>query len=128
MSDAEKIVALLTEIRDALTEQPKGATATLERECKRLTDRANLWRERCQEAEADLARVTEERDEAVKRAEGYDKDRRAVADRYERLRADVDRYFTRIGPVTPGEQVSLTAVKGRLGSILARDTERGERA
>lgn len=96
-TDGEEIVALLTEIRDALTEQPKAATAIWERECKRQENRANLWRERCQKAEA----------------------------RHAELRADVDRYFTRIGPVEPGEQVSLTAVKGRLGSILVRDTERG---
>ena len=104
----------------------EAATAIWERECKRLTDRANLWRERCQEAEADLARVTEERDEAVKRAEGYDKDRRAVADRYERLRKDVERYEGGMGYVSAHTRVQLLAVKNRLRSILARDDERGQ--
>lgn len=89
---------------------------------------ADMWKQhrRAEKAEADLADMTRQRDEAVKRVEGYDKDRRAVADRYERLRKDVERYEGGMGYVSAHTKVQLLAVKNRLGSILARDAERGQ--
>lgn len=76
-----------------------------ERECKRLTDRADLWRERCQKAEADLADMTAERDKWKAR--------------YKALRGDVHLLSVR---------ATTAPIRPKLRAILDRDDERGGQA
>lgn len=103
---------------DGVSVAESVARMTEERECKRLAGRADLWRERCQKAEADLAHLNRERDFQTARADDLGIRVQKAEARYAALRADVERVRR--------NRTTLTDVLMCIADVLDLDDERGQ--